>query len=228
MHRGASVRLKMFERNYAMKKKRMIKILLLTVVCCQLFLSGCGNKKDIMFLNDTTESEWTEAACDSDKEATEEAAEAETGNTIYVYVCGAVKKPGVYEVPEESRVYELLQLAGGFTGEAAQESLNQARVVLDGEQLRVPTKEEWQQKAAVGEATEQDAAGEQKMAERVNLNTASQETLLTLHGIGGNKAQAIIAYRQEHGGFQSTEEIMNISGIGEHTYDRIKDKISVR
>ena len=94
--------------------------------------------------------------------------------------------------------------------------INQAELLSDGQMLRIPTIEEVEQ-----EALEAEKNG------LVNINQASCEELMTLPGIGQSKAEAIISYREEHGAFQSTEEIMNISGIKEKAYEKVKDSITV-
>lgn len=208
-----------------MKNKKIIRALLLTVLCCQLFLFGCGDHRDVVMLEEVT----TEETNDTVQEAYEGSEIApHTRSMIYVYVCGAVEEPGVYEVPEGSRVYEVLELAGGCIPEAASESINQARVLCDGEQLKIYTQEELTLGMASDNQMVEGATMGQAMDGKININVASADELTTLKGIGMSRALAIIAYREEQGGFKSTEEIMNISGIGEHTYDKIKEQISVR
>ncbi|MBR6614736.1 MAG: helix-hairpin-helix domain-containing protein [Lachnospiraceae bacterium] len=137
---------------------------------------------------------------------------------IYVHICGAVNAPGVYELPEGSRIFEAVEAAGGFTEEAAQASLNLAQVISDEEQIVILTKEEAEAKARMER---------EQQAGIVNLNTASKEQLMTLPGIGESRAEDIIRYRKESGGFQSVEEIMNVPGIKESAYLKIKDSITV-
>lgn len=140
--------------------------------------------------------------------------EDRTGNSIFVYVCGAVLDEGVYELPAGSRVYEAIQKAGGFTEDAAVTQINQAEVLEDETQLYVPTMEE---------ITNEETKGDGK----VNLNLASKEELMTLPGVGEAKADLIIQYREEHGRFQNIEDVMNISGIKEGLFAKIKDNITV-
>ena len=137
---------------------------------------------------------------------------------IYVHICGEVNQPGVYELPEGSRIFEAVEAAGGFTEEAAQASLNLAQVISDEEQIVILTKEEAESKARMER---------EQQAGIVNLNTASKEQLMTLPGIGESRAEDIIRYRKESGGFQSVEEIMNVPGIKESAYLKIKDSITV-
>lgn len=182
---------------------------------------------------------------------------AEDTGTIYVHVCGAVLRPGVYELAAGSRVYEAVQAAGGFAENAEESYVNQAQEVPDGAKLVIPTKEEAEaivskdsgRPEAEGKTTdggvqpgivlqeEGYAAGSSKETEagkttaeggRVNINTASLEELCKIPGIGTTRAAAIVSYREDHGSFKSPEEIMQVSGIKEGTYEKIKDSISVK
>lgn len=153
------------------------------------------------------------------------AGEAEQAETVCVYVCGAVKSPGVYELKSDARVFQAIEMAGGMTDEAAPDVVNQARTVSDGEQIYVPTAAEAEaQGAGVGESTSitgADGSG------KVNINTAGKEELMTLTGIGEAKAQSILTYREEHGAFGSIEELMEIGGIKEGVFNKIKEDITI-
>lgn len=158
---------------------------------------------------------------------------------IFVDVCGAVAKPGVYRMPFDSRVFQAVEAAGGFLPEAAGSYVNQALPLNDGQQIYVPTKEEAEKGMAGqpsggaadpgtgGAVTEAAGTGETQDSGTVNLNTADSAALQTLPGIGEAKARAILAYREEKGGFSGTEELMNVPGIKESTFSKIKDKIAV-
>lgn len=161
---------------------------------------------------------------------------AEDGNlprVIYVYVCGAVVNPGVYALPEGSRLYEAVELAGGCLAEADEAYHNFARVISDGERIYILSKEESAElslkERVEGEETVQSVQGTGTLQENamVNLNTATVEQLTTLPGIGESRAESIIAYRKKVGGFLDINEIMNISGIGESMFEKIKDRITV-
>lgn len=137
---------------------------------------------------------------------------------IYVYICGAVENAGVYKVSGGSRLYEVVELAGGFTDEADETCLNLAREVTDGEQLVIRTKQEMEALEAAQIAAKSGL---------VNINTASVAELTTISGIGESRAQAIIAYRDANGGFKSIEDIKNVDGIKDGLFSKIKDKITV-
>lgn len=139
--------------------------------------------------------------------------------TAYVHICGEVENPGVYEVAEDARICDVLLLAGGFTENAATDAVNMAQKVTDGMQVVVPSVEEAAERQAIAEA---EADG------RVELNTATLEQLCTLPGIGETRARAILAYREEHGGFSVTEELMQVSGIKEGTFNRLRELVYIK
>ena len=163
--------------------------------------------------------------------------------TIFVHVCGAVINPDVYELSAGSRVYEAVQAAGGFTDDADENYVNQAQILSDGVKLVIPTLEQTSAKEAedtennlIGIVGESSSTGGQSVTDtgadtssdgKVNINTASEAELCNIPGIGAVRAAAIVAYRQEKGGFSSIEEIMNVSGIKEGTYEKIKDSIKI-
>lgn len=156
--------------------------------------------------------------------------EKEEIKTLVVYVCGAVNQPGVYELSEDSRLYEAVTLAGGFSPEADAAYHNLARNLSDGERIYILSTEETKLLT-----TMQQVEGEEKQetnssadGTKINLNTATAEQLTSLPGIGEAKALAIIEYRNKAGRFESTEEIKNVSGIGEAMYEKIKDKIMIQ
>lgn len=155
---------------------------------------------------------------------------------IYVDVCGAVTSPGVICISEGSRVFQAIEAAGGFLPEAARNYVNCAQSLSDGEKLYIPTQEEaeeWglQQGSSVQETQKpipENASSNEAAESKVNLNTADETQLCTLSGIGLSKAKAIIAYREQNGSFGSVEELMNVEGIKEGTFSKIKDQIVVK
>lgn len=142
---------------------------------------------------------------------------------VCIYVCGAVSDPGIYELDEGARLYEAVEAAGGMTEEASADSVNLARAVSDGEQIYIPTLEETKAQGIMP-GTYSASSDTQ---EKVNINTASAEELMTLTGIGEAKAESIIRYREENGGFQRIEDLMEISGIKEGVFEKIKDDIII-
>lgn len=198
-------------------------IMFLLTFC--LLLGGCGSDAEVYLAG---EEESPKAAPQEESAAAENAEEPDSGDaqkdgTIWVYVCGAVHAPGVYELPSGSRIYHVIQAAGGMLPEAETRAVNQAQELSDGEQITVPTVEEAQDPAQPAVSGGWAASGDGK----VNLNTAGIEELCTLTGIGETRAQAIVDYREQNGGFQSIEELMNIDGIKEKTFEKLKEEVTV-
>jgi len=137
---------------------------------------------------------------------------------IYVHVCGSVANPGVYALEDDARGYMAVDAAGGFLPEAAQDSVNLARPLTDGQMLYIPTKEEADQ---AKDAARADVLG------LVNINRADEKKLMGLPGIGETRAQQIVRYRQLHGEFKQPEELKKVEGISEGVYEKIKDKITI-
>ena len=144
---------------------------------------------------------------------------------IYVYICGAVANPGVYQIAEGSRLFELIDAAGGMLEEADVTSQNLARVVQDGEQIQILTKEEAEEMKQSGVSF--SAGGITQDKGLVNINTATVQELTTLTGIGESRALAIIAYREKNGLFQSIDGIKKVTGIKDGLFEKIKDQITV-
>lgn len=215
-------------------------------------LTGCKDE-GTEFLEEELVQEENEKTSDRDVEQ-ENPKITELPQTVYVDICGAVTSPGVYELPYGSRVFQAIEKAGGYLPEAAASYLNRAKGLSDGQQIYVPTQAEVDSQAiaatqdgaetSTGNDTNngngQESAGITEGAsdtigngtasgtdQKINLNTADVSKLTTLTGVGESKALAIIAYREENGPFTSIEDIMNVPGIKEGTYEKIKDKIAI-
>jgi competence protein ComEA len=152
---------------------------------------------------------------------------------ILVHVAGAVTHPGVYSLPQDSRVQDALNAAGGLLPEASAGFLNLAAPLQDGERIFLPTRVPTTQPNAPGSAADSTPASRSQaipttVARRININTATLAELDTLPGIGPVTAQSIIAYREAHGPFNTIEDIMDVPGIGPATFERIKDLITVQ
>lgn len=167
----------------------------------------------------------------NEAEKTKEVEETKTeaSDEIYVYICGAVKKPGVYKLKAQVRLYEAVEQAGGLSKEASETWLNQAEELKDGQKIEVLTKAEAKKlkKASQAAQGEDSVGGGGKSAGKVNLNTATKEELMTLSGIGEAKAAAIIAYREENGGFARIEDIKKIEGIKDGVFKKVEAMITV-
>ncbi len=202
-------------------------------------LGGCssGPRLDAIGLEaletQETESRMSGGEAGGNEVPASETAAPETEARIAVYVCGAVNSPGVYELEASARVFQAVEAAGGFREDADQEWVNQAQFLQDGGKIRIYTRQETEQMRQAGmeegSLLAEDQTGEAQTEGQglVNLNTATKEELMTLPGIGEAKAEAVIAYRQEQGGFSAIEDIMNISGIKEAVFSKIKDRITV-
>ena len=138
------------------------------------------------------------------------------GMPIFVHVLGAVERPGLYELADGARAVDAVAAAGGFTDVADQSGINLARFVTDGEQLRVP---------AIGEVPV--AAPGTTVGGLVNLNTADSATLETLPRVGPALAGRIIDWREANGGFGSIDDLKSVTGIGDKTFDGLKDLVTV-
>lgn len=201
---------------YRTKKKRILWFFL---IVCSLCLCSCKKQGTEILVEDTVQKK--------EKTPTKPA-------SIWVDVSGAVANPGVYELPENARVFEAIEAAGGFLEQADTQWLNQALVLKDGEKIQVYTREETEELKAQGISAQNVevqqeplfSSGE-KSSGRVNLNTATAEGLQEIPGIGEARAKAILEYRQQIGGFQNIEEIQQVPGIKGKIYEKIVDYICV-
>lgn len=169
-------------------------------------------------------------------------------NKIVIYIIGEVKQEGVYELDENSRISDAIEKAGGTKANADLSQINLAYKIEDGMRIYIPKKGELvQDKEKIEDKTQEVVTGKstditnttsvntnlstnkksKKDIEKINLNKATQTELETLPGIGPSTAEKIIAYRKENGNFKNIEDIMNVNGIGESKYNKIKDLISV-
>lgn len=153
-------------------------------------------------------------------ESTDEPTDALSVDVVVLHVIGAVAEPGIVELELGSRVVDAIASAGGPAPDADLSGVNLARIVADGEQLRVPRVGEVPV-AAPGAAPGVASDG------RVNINTADATALETLPGVGPALAARIIAWRDENGPFRSVDELSAVSGIGEKTLDGMRDQATV-
>ena len=153
----------------------------------------------------------------------EEKEEALEQDQITVDVKGAVKSPGIYDLPVGSRVNDAVQKAGGLTEQADSKSLNLAQKVSDEALVYVPTKGEEVASQQIASGTTPSSSKEKK----VNLNKASLEELKQVKGLGGKRAQDIIDHREANGKFKSVDELKKVSGIGAKTIEKLKDYVTV-
>ncbi len=186
-------------------------------LCVFVMLTGCGIRDSAVVIPIGEEEVGTVTEKNTAQDSLSENGHVDTQQEIYIYVCGEVVNPGVYALPEDSRVNDALEAAGGFGENAAKEYVNLAAKVSDGEKLYFPT---------VAEAEILKAAEMQQGL--VNINTASEAELVQLPGIGEARAQDIIAYRKKYGEFREPEDLMKVPGIKENMYAKLCDKIIVQ
>lgn len=227
--------------------KKVNKLMLMII--CLVMLSGCNGRNNVKVYSDKADTiseddtfSESDSKKSSEKQESEPLAESVQNKEVYVQLCGAVKAPGVYKISSVCRVFEAIELAGGATEEADIDSVNLARPVVDEMKIYVPTKEEvensngdyfWEynDKTFENEAfyNENFSDGDTYIKDDglININEATKEKLMELPGIGEAKAEAIINYREENGGFNDISDIMNISGIKGAAFDKIKDLIKI-
>lgn len=244
------------------RKEKIIGSLIIAVIAILFLFIGYSKTNDKKISNsdmeklflDREESEennelekFNEKESDSKKEESnnikeekDSDIESEKEEKIVVEIKGEVKKPNVYELKNGSRIYELIEEAGGPTDEADLSNINRALYLSDGQCIVIKNINDVEsEEANLNESLNAEVTnsiptnssgdkGEKNESSVININTASKETLMTLNGIGESKAQAIIDYRDEIGGFKSVDDITNVSGIGEKTLEKIKDKISIK
>lgn len=199
--------------NYKLFLKKNIHIIKYAV--CALFIVIAG----VIYVSsrrNTEDNQDTFAAGDTaaDISDTYQYAESQTDD-IYVYVCGNVRESGVVKCSSSMRIYEAVELAGGITEDADVSSINMAAVLKDGERIYIP---------AYGEQITVQQTEDNGL---VNINEADESQLTKLPGIGSARAAQIIEYRNDNGRFESIEDIMNVSGIKESAYNKIKEHICV-
>lgn len=229
-----------------LKKHKILSFIGIGIFC--LFLFGCSKESFLLSSKDSSSTivlkeeillpqETSETVLKENKESEVGKIAEEKSEEIAVHICGAVNNPGVYYFKEKQRVHEGIVKAGGFREDADRDYLNQALFLEDGMKIIVPTKEETKllkdSKEGTGEkeflqGTSFSTLNETKeQKQKINLNTADKALLCTLPGIGESRAESILAYRQEHGDFEKTEDIMKVSGIKEVAYEKIKEYVTV-
>ena len=195
---------------------KIVSVVLILLVALILRIHD-ENKADIMIESSgsSESSEQTEY-----NEVTEES--VTHTQTIFVDISGAVEKPGVYEVSNDTRLFEVIEMAGGLSEDADADHVNQASFVEDGQKIIIPVKGS----DAVNDLLSGSAEYTGEDSGLININTAAADELKTLSGIGDTMAQRIIEYRSQRA-FKSKEDIMSVDGIGSKTYEKIKDSITV-
>ena len=202
------------------KPALLIGLILLVAIGAYYFIHLEGDGGGTQVSNDWIEEELPMDSNEPGSLELEESPQEE--ENLVVDVKGAIKSPGVYEMKLGDRVIDVIEQAGGLHENADSNNINFAMKLVDEMVLYIPiVGEELTPEPTVGSVQNQGDG-------KVNLNKASEAELQTLTGVGPAKATAIIEYRNQNGGFKKVEEIMEISGIGEKTFEKFKDQITVR
>lgn len=199
----------------------------LVAVCCMVAVPSGGFSIERAAASESQAAGQEAAAAPEAEKPSRDQAEAVDAGEVCVHVGGAVSVPGVYRLPDGSRVGDAVTAAGGLADGAAPDAVNLARPLADGEQVIVPTLDQVEQAASnpsAGEAAEAVASPSGK----VDINAASAAELDALPGIGPATAEKIVADRQSNGPFASVEDLKRVSGIGDKKYAQLADLVCVR
>ncbi|MBR0400690.1 MAG: helix-hairpin-helix domain-containing protein [Mogibacterium sp.] len=208
-------------------RKTLIKILsiiliLLTALIFRMHSSAADSR--IIEAEDAKASSAEEA-----DEGGSEVENDEAAQVLYVDIGGAVKKAGVYKVGPGTRLYEVIEMAGGLRDDADTNSVNQAAFVEDGQKIIIPVRNDDAVDTDLGSIPDNSGTSSQSNAGSagfVNINTAGRDELMSLNGIGDVLADRIIEYRKSNV-FSKKEDIMSVNGIGASKFDKIKDQIII-
>lgn len=177
-----------------------------------------------VFVSEEENGEYAEdVVVQSTETKAESREETQTPVSIIVDVGGAVKTPQVVELKENSRVADAISAAGGLTEQADTAGINQAAFLTDGEKVYIPEKGE--SGTIISGIT--SAVGSEVTQQKININTATSEELQTLDGIGPVTAEKILTYRDRNGAFQNIEDLKNVDGIGDKTFENLKEHITI-
>lgn len=161
----------------------------------------------------------------------EENEKRDASGKVYVDISGEVKKPGVYEVSSDSRIFEVIEKAGGLTGKADTGAINQAELVKDGQKIVISRKGDNRNVSGSNMAdTSSRSTGESHNGTaqgKININSADVNELQKIHGVGPATAEKIIKFRSSNGNFRVIEDLKKVNGIGNKTFEKIKDYITV-
>ncbi|KJF28208.1 hypothetical protein TZ02_05415 [Clostridium aceticum] len=212
------------------RQKLIIIIFIVIVLAFVSYTNHLKSKKEIYILSESRQQTVVEYERDEEEQKKEinEKIKVEN-NTIIVHVEGAVAQPGVYELPQEARVFNAIEAAGGLKNTADRREINLAKKISDEEKIYIPVEGESFSNVSLNQQMLSTPSISSNVSSTgININTATKEELETLPGVGSVLAQRIIDHRNEKGFFQSIEELQSVSGIGEKKYSDIKDKITIR
>lgn len=214
-------RLRLFFRDP--KNRRTAAAIVMIAAAVFLFLAfGKNDRENTIKLSDAGE------ASASSVEMQEQQDKPDSGK-IVVDIEGQVRAPGVYQLSGDARIVDAVKAAGGLTEEADLSNVNQAEPLADGQKVMIPSEEDSAGSAeTVSSGTGTVLPGNSgQSGSLININTADEEALQELPGVGPALAARIIDYRENSGAFRTVEDLMNVSGIGEKTFEKMKLKITV-
>ena len=202
-----------------LKNKKTIALIVVLIILFTASVMTYGRNKEKVFQDEYMDNIFVE---EEEKEVLVEVGDTEANKSyIVVEVKGEVTRPDVYELEEGSIVKELIDMAGGLTKEADISRINRAKKLQNHELVVIGNINDKENMNMIEESSEAEYDG------LININSANLEELKKISGVGDVKAQSIIEYREKNGGFKSIDEIKNIDGIGEKTFEKIKDKITL-
>ena len=207
-----------------MKIKNYLDKILIAIVIIIIIIIGVVNRKSEDNIDNEEILKKSSDIVETNNEKIRNDKQVET-KSIYVHVTGCVAKQGVYQLDAESRVKDLIDKAGGFCKDVDIESINLSQKLKDEMKIHVYKIGEVKNSSSKNHLN--TSLNEQNSdTSKINLNSATKEELMTLPGVGSSRADEIIKYRAENK-FQNIEDVKNISGIGEKSFEKIKEKITV-
>ncbi len=205
-------KLKCYLRSLKQHQKNIEAVIIVLVIAAVLIFGPKGE-------NDKTEETLpNQSKTEIETEVNENPPKKVAQKEYYVDISGCVKTPGIYKIKDGARLFEVIELAGGLTENADYNGFNQAEKIEDGDKIIIPSKQD---------LLDDEVSGGTVSSGKINLNTADITKLQEIPGIGPSTAEKIISYRQNNGRFHKIEDLLNISGIGEKTFAKMEDKITV-
>lgn len=219
---------KFFNREFVtVHKDRILKAAVAIVICVVALVVFIRKDKNAeTSLENGGEVTASEKAAGSENGNGKSSSENSSADRLIIDVSGAVKSPAVIELKQGDRVQDAIEAAGGLKKNADISNINRAAHVKDGDKINIPEKNKGSG-AYAGVISAGNAANDLKSDSLVNINTATEAELQTLTGVGPAIASKIINYREQSGGFHTKEDIKKVSGIGDKTYEKLKDNITV-
>lgn len=217
-------------------KKIIIIILIITIIIGTTIYEKIIKDRNLIEINEDIDITNTNEENTTEEQNT---TNSESNSKIIIYITGQVRKEGVYELDENSRITDAIEMAGGLKEEANIENINLAEILEDGTKIYIPNKKENNKQTEninliqknTGNTTEiskkNNTENKQNQNTKININTATQTELETLPGIGPSTALKIVNYRKDNGKFKNIEDIKNVSGIGDSKFNNIKNLIKV-